>query len=119
MEVGRKASLSRSFTAGDLADFAALTGQEVGHDSVPEPLVAALISHLLGVHLPGPGTNYLKQELVFHAPAPVGAGLTAEVEITRLRPEKQLVDLQASCRDADGRLICAGRSLVLARDVAG
>lgn len=36
---------------------------------VPEPLIAGLFSTLLGVRLPGPGTNYLKQELGFHGPA--------------------------------------------------
>jgi acyl dehydratase len=85
---------------------------------VPEPLIAALFSYLLGVVLPGPGTNYLKQELAFLAPARPGDELTARVQITRLRPDKHLVDLWATCTARDGTLICEGRALVKARDVA-
>ena len=41
------------------------------------------------------------------------------MEITRLRPDKHLVDLETTCRSEDGRPIARGRALVLARDVAG
>nr|WP_275982078.1 phosphate acetyltransferase [Frigidibacter sp. ROC022] len=97
--------------------FAVLAGAVEGAETVPEPLIGALFSYLLGVRLPGPGTNYLKQELRFLASAPLDTELTARVEITRLRPEKHLVDLRTTCRLPDGTLICDGRALVLARDV--
>jgi acyl dehydratase len=86
---------------------------------VPEPLLAALFSYLLGVKLPGPGTNYLKQELAFAGAAPVGETLTATVTITRLRPEKHLCDLSTTLTAADGRTLASGRALVLVKDVAG
>ena len=116
MQVGHSASVSRSYSRADLEGFAELSGTAVP-DTIPEPLIAALFSYLLGVELPGPGTNYLKQELRFLAPAAVETELTAKVEITRLRPDKHLVDLWASCTDAKGVLVCEGRSLVKARDV--
>lgn len=97
--------------------FSDLSG--AGADSVPEPLIAGLFSYLLGVELPGAGTNYLKQDLVFKASAPLNTKLDARVEITRLRPEKHLVDLWATCRTRDGMLICEGRSLVKAKDSDG
>ncbi|MFA5538876.1 MAG: phosphate acetyltransferase [Gemmobacter sp.] len=118
LTVGQSAEITRSYTAEDVAAFAALGGGAPG-DMVPEPLIGALFSYLLGVRLPGFGTNYLKQEMAFPAPAPLGAALTARVEITRLRPEKHLVDLATTCRTGDGTLVCTGRALVLARDVAG
>ena len=114
LSVGDRAELIRSYAAADLAGFAELTGTEPDH--VPEPLIAGLFSYLLGVDLPGPGTNYLKQELEFVAPAPLGEELTASVEITRIRADKHLVDLEAECRRPNGDLVCRGRSLVLARD---
>ena len=117
MIVGDQAEITRRFTARDSAEFARLSGAEP-MAGVPEPLIAALFSYLLGVDLPGPGTNYLKQSLRFHAPAPVDQALTARVRITRMRPEKHLVDLATICHAADGTLICDGRALVLARDVA-
>lgn len=115
LSIGQSAQITCSYSQSDLALFGELSG--VASDVVPEPLIAALFSYLLGVELPGSGTNYLKQELVFKTPAPLDTPLEAKVEITRLRPEKHLVDLWASCRAPDGTLICEGRSLVKACDV--
>ena len=112
MKLGDCARSTRIFDQGDIDAFAALTGLAQRGGAAPEPLVAALFSHLLGVELPGFGTNYLKQELRFLAPAPIGEPLAASVEITRLRPDKSLVDLRTLCRRADGVVICEGRALV-------
>lgn len=111
MQVGDRAETRRSFTAADIAAYADLGGGAPG-DTVPEPLIGALFSYLLGVRLPGPGTNYLKQELAFPARAPLGAVLTASVQVTRIRPEKRIVDLWASARLADGTVVAEGRALV-------
>lgn len=118
MQVGDHASVTRSFSADDLQQFQGLAGRDgAALQAVPEPLIGALFSYLLGVELPGFGTNYLKQEMNFERPAPVGQPLTAKVEITRLRPDKHLVDLATTCTDAAGAVICRGRALVLAQDV--
>ena len=85
---------------------------------MPEALINGMFSYLLGVDLPGQGTNYLKQETEFLADAPLSEALTARVEITRLRPDKHLVDLATTCRTGDGDLVARGRALVLAKDVA-
>jgi hypothetical protein len=111
MKVGDKATLERSFTEADSEAYAALGGG-APDGFVPEPLIGALFSYLLGVELPGPGTNYLKQDITFAARAPLGTPLTASVEITRIRAEKSIVDLWASARLPDGTLIAEGRSLV-------
>lgn len=117
MKTGDFAEMRRSFDHSEMAEFSALAGIATLPEAVPEPLIAAMFSYLLGVRLPGPGTNYLKQEMRFMQPAPLGEPLTARVEITRIRPDKDLVDLWATCKTADGTLICEGRSLVLAKDV--
>lgn len=113
---GDHAELSRAFDRADATAYAALGGAEIV-DFVPEPLIGALFSRLLGVTLPGPGANYLKQTLTFHASAPLGEPLTARVEVTRLRPEKHLVDLETTCRTAAGELIASGRALLYIEDV--
>ena len=112
MKVGDRADLVRSFSAADCAALAALTGDGGDGQHVPEPLLAAMISALLGMRLPGRGTNYLKQELHFAAPARLGQPVTARVTVTRLRPAQGLVDLHAGCTDAAGRMLCEGRALV-------
>ena len=118
MKVGDRTSVTRSFSRNDVADFLGLAAAGAGIDRVPEPLIGGLFSYLLGVHLPGFGTNYLKQDTRFLEPAPFDQPLTAIVEITRLRPEKNLCDLSTVCTDAAGRTLCTGRALVLVRDVA-
>jgi len=118
LTIGQQASLTRSYSSADIARYVALGGHETAHDEVPEPLINALFSRLLGVDLPGQGTNYLKQESEFFDRALIGEMLTASVEISRLRPTKHLVDLRTRCTGAHGRLISEGRALVYVADVA-
>ena len=117
VEIGRKAQITRSFGVEDVRRYMALGGHRPSEGEIPEPLVNALFSKLLGVELPGQGTNYLKQESEFFDAARVGEVLTASVEITRLRPEKDLVDLRTRCVGESGRLISEGRALVYVADV--
>jgi len=117
VKLGDSAEVTRSVCTRDLSDYTALSHHVICGDLVPEPLIGALFSYLLGVQLPGNGANYLKQETRFHYSARVGDALTARVEITRIRPEKNLVDLSTTCTDPDGQLIASGRALVSVRDV--
>ncbi len=121
--LGQCATIRRTFTAAGLAEYRALANLPVadvtdeGRAEIPGPLLGALFSYLLGTTLPGPGTNYLKQRLSYPAPAYTGEELTATVEIVRLRPEKELVNLRTICVAPDGRVACEGEALVLVRDV--
>jgi 3-hydroxybutyryl-CoA dehydratase len=117
MKVGDCAQTSRTFSVQDLRDYVELSGHTVTDDRVPEPLIGALFSFLLGMKLPGMGTRYLKQETSILKDAFIGEPLTAQVEITRLRPDKQLADLSTTCRRADGQLLASGRALVYVGDV--
>ena len=112
MKVGDCVDITRTFSRQNLLDYTALSGHEVSGHEVPEPLIGALFSYLLGVKLPGLGTNYLKQETRYGAAAITGEALTARVEITRLRPDKQLADLATTCHRADGAIVASGRALV-------
>jgi 3-hydroxybutyryl-CoA dehydratase len=56
MRVGDSAALTRTWTTADLTAFAALTGW-AGGDGVPDPLIGAMLSCLLGTRLPGPGIS--------------------------------------------------------------
>ncbi len=119
LELGQTATARRTFTSADLAEFCALAGADLGTPpSVPGPLLGGMISYLLGTHLPGPGTNYLKQDLEYLEPAPVGEEITAQVQVVRVRPEKQLVNLYTLCTNASGAVLCRGQALVLVKDVA-
>ncbi|MCI0634392.1 MAG: phosphate acetyltransferase, partial [Actinobacteria bacterium] len=116
LEVGERASATRAVTPEAARTYAQLTGDRT-LEAVPGPILAGMFSQLLGTRLPGAGTNYLKQRLTFVSPARIGETLTATVEVTRVRPEKALVNLATTVLGADGRIVCEGEALVLARDV--
>jgi len=118
VKVGEYAEVSRYFSADDLGEYYSLSGHKVAGKKVPEPLIGGLFSYLLGVKLPGMGTMYLKQKTRFLEDGLLGEPLTARVEITRLREDKQLVDLSTTCCGKDGRIIASGRALVYMGDVA-
>jgi len=131
LAVGQKAITERLFSDRDLAEYVDLTGDRnplFGDDTyarqaglegpmVPGGLLGGLFSYLLGTELPGRGTNWLKQRLVFLRPAYPGDRTTARVEIIRLRPEKELVNLRTQCLNPTGQVICTGEALVLVSDL--
>lgn len=119
LEPGQSVTSTRIFKPEDALELHRLSGAPFDENQVPEALINGMFSYLLGVHLPGQGTNYLKQETEFLETAPYGEKLVARVEITRLRPEKHLVDLETICQDETGKVFARGRALVLARDVDG
>lgn len=112
---GDTAALTRTITAADCTALAALAGEDDAACAA-EMIVLAMWSTLLGMTLPGPGTNYLKQETQFLAPIPRNEPLTAQVTVTRVRLDKGLVDLETRCLAADGACVAQGRALVQARD---
>jgi len=116
MKLGDATQVSRVISVEDVNEYASLIQQTETGEQVPEPLIGAMFSYLLGMRLPGQGTNYLKQETTFHRVAHPGETLTARVEITRIRAEKHLVDLSTTCTNETGQLIANGRALVSVRD---
>jgi len=131
LKIGQTATAKRVFVAGDLAEYADLTGdtnglfndadyaRQLGFEDriIPGPLLSGMFSDLLGTKLPGRGTNWLKQKLHFPAAAYLGDEIIAKVEITRLRPEKDLVNLRGTCTNSRGELVCQAQSLVLVKDL--
>ena len=131
LKIGQNAATAKVFTAKDLAEYADLTKDTnplfndaqyarnlgFGDPIIPGPLLSGMFSDLLGTKLPGRGTNWLKQKLHFPAPAYVGDEIYARVEIIRLRPEKDLVNLRGTCTNSSDELVCQAQSLVLVKDL--
>ena len=129
---GRRAKTTRRFEPGDLDEYAdlcadpnplvvdAAAARRAGLPErvVPAPLLSGMFSDLLGTRLPGPGTGWMKQSLRFLKPAHPGQALQAMVEVVRVRPDKQLVNLRSTVRDLSGVLLVDGEALVLVRDLA-
>jgi len=113
LRVGDMACVTRCYRVADMRTWAALARQTGVPVQVPEPLIAAMFSYLLGEKVPGHGTNYLKQSMMFHAVARIDEPLQARVTVTRLRPDKALVNLDTRCTGEGGRALCSGEALVL------
>lgn len=128
---GMSASTTRTFATADLDEYGDLTGDRnpIFRDDlearargfkrriVPWPLLAGMFSDLLGTRLPGRGTGWMKQSLRYPSAAHPGEALTATVTITRLRADKELVNLATRVCAADGRVVCDGEALVLVRNL--
>jgi 3-hydroxybutyryl-CoA dehydratase len=109
--VGQTASIAKIITDQDLQMYAAVSlddnpihfdeafasrsrfGCRIAHGM----LSAGLISALLGTKLPGPGTVYLRQSLIFRAPVRIGQTVKAIVEITDLNLSRKRATLRTRC----------------------
>ena len=132
MRPGMFKEKKRVFSANDLMEYGNLSGDRnpilrepelarvAGFKGVivPWPLLAGMFSDMLGTDLPGRGTGWMKQKLIYQCAAYPQEELTARVEITRLRADKELVNLRSTIVAGDGRLVCDGESLVLVRNLA-
>ena len=80
---GQSAQVTRTFSPADIVALHAVAGTPLSGDAVPEALINGLFSSLLGVDLPGQGTNYLKQEteFLFHVET-AGHGSSAQIGLT-------------------------------------
>ncbi|MCP5074981.1 MAG: MaoC family dehydratase [Rhodobacteraceae bacterium] len=76
-------------------------------------LTGALLSAIIGEQLPGHGTIYMKQEMKFLAPVPVGSEVTATVTVAEINAEKRRVKLDCACTVGD-TVVLKGEALVLA-----
>ncbi|MGF1463069.1 MAG: bifunctional enoyl-CoA hydratase/phosphate acetyltransferase [Maricaulaceae bacterium] len=127
LQIGQSASTTRTLTGRDIALFAALSGDvnpahldadyakgTVFHDVIGHGLWGgALISAVLGVQLPGPGTVYLSQSLNFHRPVRIGDAVTFTVTV-KAKGEKGRVTLDCACLTPNQEPVITGEAVVIA-----
>lgn len=128
MEIGTKASYSKTCSLEDVQLFAKVSGdvnpvhldEEYASSTVFGQRIAhgmytgALVSAALGMVLPGPGTIYLGQEIRFKAPVFIDDTITVELEVESLRREKSIVGLLFTCRNQTGDTVASGKATVIA-----
>jgi 3-hydroxybutyryl-CoA dehydratase len=126
LKVGQRASMRRTITEADVVLFAAITGDQnpvhtdelaakesrFGRRIAHGMVAAGLISAVLGMRLPGPGTIYLKQSLNFHKPIYINDTVTTTVEVTHLRADKPVATLATTVTNQAGEVVVDGESLV-------
>lgn len=127
LQIGDSASLSKVIGDEQVRQFASLVGDEnpvhlsdeyakstrFGKRIAHGMWAASLISAVLGMKLPGPGTIYLSQTLQFLGPVYLNDTITATVRIVKLREDKPIVTLETLCHVQDGRLVLKGEAVVL------
>ena len=76
-------------------------------------LSSSLISTVIGTKLPGNGSVYVRQQLLFKAPVLFGDTITAKVEIEEIDMEKNRVQLRTYCLNQDGIMVTDGSAIVI------
>jgi 3-hydroxybutyryl-CoA dehydratase len=126
LAVGQSAELTRRVAEGDLAAFAAITGDDnpihldeayaaatpFGGRIAHGMLSAGYISAVIGTRLPGPGAIYISQSLRFRRPVRIGDVVTARVEITAIDVARARASLATTCAVA-GKVVVEGQAEVL------
>lgn len=127
IKLGDKASFQKTISETDVYLYAGISGdlnpahinESQARDSffkgriVHGMLTASLISAVLGMQLPGPGTIYLSQDIKFLAPVRFGDTISAEVEVTEIIEEKNKVILNGTCTNQNGEVVLKGTSVVM------
>jgi 3-hydroxybutyryl-CoA dehydratase len=127
ISVGQSASFSKTITETDIYMFAGITGDfnpahvnevyaassmfkgRIAHGM----LGASLISTVLGMHLPGPGTIYLKQDLKFTAPVRLGDTITATCTVKEKNEDKNRLILETVVVNQNNEVTIKGEALVM------
>ena len=124
--VGQEAVFSKTISEYDVYSFAGISGdfnsihineieakrsifgKRIAHGMIG----GALISTVLGMYLPGPGTIYLSQNLQFKKPVYIGDTLTAKVVIEEIA-EKGRARLYTEVKNQNEEKVILGEANVL------
>ena len=123
-EIGQKASFGKTITETDVVSYAGLSGdfnpihvdrqfaqttrfeQRIAHGL----LTTSLLSGVLGMHLPGPGSVYMGQTLRFVRPVFINDTITATAEVLQYDPVKGNILLKTECRNQNGEIVLEGEA---------
>ncbi len=123
--VGQKGKFSKTISEADVYGFAGICGdfnpvhvnkceagvsvfgKQVAHGL----LSSSLISTVLGMKMPGPGTVYLSQSLQFKAPVFIGDTVEAQAVIVELMDHGR-AKLNTQVTNQDGTLVITGEAVV-------
>ena len=125
-EVGQSAEMTKVITEEDVFLFAGITGDRnpihiskefaaksrFGERIAHGILTAGLISAVLGMKLPGPGSLYVSQTLSFLGPVKIGDEITARAEVMEVVSEKRL-KLKTQCINQRKEVVLEGEAIIV------
>jgi len=127
MELGQSASFTKTITEKDVYLFAGISGdlnpahvnESFAKETIFKERVAhgilcgSLISTVFGMHLPGPGSIYLKQEFKFLAPVRFEDTLTATCSVKEKIVERNRVIFNCKVTNQDGIAVIEGEAVIM------
>jgi len=126
VEVGQRAQRTRVVRERDIELFTELTGDRnplhydeaaaarsrFGGIIVQGGVTSGLLNAVVAEDVPGPGSVFLHVDWSFRAPVRPGDEITAEVEVTEVRPDKPIAKLRTTITNQEGTVVLDGEALV-------
>lgn len=129
ISVGDTFTLEKQVTNEDVISFAEVTGDKnplhlddayakttmFGKRIAHGMIGAGVISGAIGMHLPGPGTTYLGQDLSFKKPVGIGDTLSVTITVEEIIPKKNfhIAKLKTVCANQNGDVVIEGMATVI------
>lgn len=124
-EVGQKARRSRAVTVRDIELFTEMSGDRnpLHYDEeaaratrfdgivVQGGVISAILNAVVAEDLPGPGTVFLQVNWSFKAPVRPGDTITGEVQVTKVRADKPITELETRVVLADSTVVLDGNAV--------
>ncbi len=124
-EVGQKAQRSREVTSRDIELFTEISGDRnpIHYDEkaavatrfggivVQGGVISAILNAVVAENLPGPGTVFLQVNWSFKTPVRPGDTITGEVEVTKVRADKPITELETRVVRADNTVVLDGNAV--------
>ena len=124
-QVGQKAQRSRTVTARDIELFTEISGdrnplhydEQIARNTrfggivVQGGITSAILNAVVAEDLPGPGTVFLQVNWSFKAPVRPGDNITGEVEVTKVREDKPITELNTRVMLSDGTVVLEGTTV--------
>ncbi len=122
VEIGLRKSQVRTISAADIDTFADLSGDHnpvhmdeeygkktifggrIAHGVISLGLLSAAMAQLPGLPI------FMSQSVRFLKPVRIGDTITANVEITEMRPDKGIVTLKNTCTNQKGEVVIEGEA---------
>lgn len=132
IQIGTKAEFSKTISESDVYLFAGITGDMnpvhiddleagksfAGARIVHGALVSGLISGVIGMKLPGPGTIYLEQDSRYVKPVFIGDTVRAAVEVVEVLNEKKgIIRLDTKVYNQNNDVVVEGYAVVKAAEI--
>ena len=127
IKVGQTATFTKTITESDVYSFAGVSGDlnpahineefckttmfktRIAHGM----LGASLISTVFGMDLPGPGTIFLENNCKFKKPVFFNDTITAEVEVSEILEEKNIVRFITRCYNQNKDIVIEGTAVLM------